>query len=66
MSGIEEIEQAILELGSKDLQEFREWFLRLDSEDWDDQLKEDVAAGRLNAVVEEALAEHSNGRSRPL
>jgi DNA-binding PadR family transcriptional regulator len=66
MSGIEEIEQAILELGSKDLQKFREWFLRLDSEVWDDQLEEDVAAGRLDAVVEEALAEHSNGRTRPL
>ena len=66
MSGVDEIEQAVRDLGPEDLQEFREWFARFDAEVWDKRLEEDSSAGRLDDLVEQAVAEHAAGRTRPL
>lgn len=66
MSNVEEIERAVSELGSEDLRRFREWFAEFDAELWDRQIERDVRAGRLDALVEEARAEHRSGRTRPL
>ena len=66
MSRVDELEQAVRELSSQDLRQFREWFVEFDAELWDRQLERDVAAGRLDRLVNEARAEHREGRSRPL
>jgi hypothetical protein len=66
MSSVEEIEQAVSELTPDDLRRFREWFAEFDAELWDRQIERDVAAGRLDALIEEARAEHRSGRTRPL
>ena len=66
MSKVEEIEQAVSQLDREQLAAFRRWFLEFDAELWDRQLDEDVAAGRLDKLGEEALAEHRQGRTRPL
>jgi BioD-like phosphotransacetylase family protein len=66
MSNIEEIERAVSSLSSEELSEFRAWFLEFDAEVWDQQLEEDVPAGRLDHLAEEVLAEYRAGRTRPL
>lgn len=66
MSRVEELEKAVSELPPDDLRRFRVWFAEFDSALWDRQLQVDSDAGRLDALVEEALAEHKSGQSRPL
>ena len=62
MSTIAEIEDAVRRLSPDDLAVFREWFLQLDAEAWDRQIEEDVAAGRLDSLAEEALEDLRQGR----
>lgn len=66
MSSIQEIERAVSDLSPEDLSRFRAWFLKYDAEVWDREFEEDVAAGRLDALAEEALADMRAGRTRPL
>lgn len=66
MSRVEEVERAVRDLSPQDLRQFREWFQRFEDELWDRQIERDVAAGRLDALGEEALAELREGRTRPL
>lgn len=66
MSTIHEIEDAVSNLSSEELSRFREWFFEFDARVWDRRLEADVAAGRLNELADEALAEHRAGRTRPL
>jgi len=62
MSTIAEIEDAVRRLSPEDLAAFREWFVRLDAEAWDRQIGEDIAAGRLDSLAEEALEDLKAGR----
>jgi len=55
MSRIEEIEEAILKLSTHELARLREWFAELDAAAWDRQIAADAAAGRLDALAEEAI-----------
>ncbi len=66
MSKVEEIEAAVQKLSKSDLATFRVWFLEFDAEAWDRQFEEDVAAGRLDRVAEEALTDLREGRTTPL
>jgi len=62
MGTIEEIEDAVRGLSSKELAAFRAWFAEFDAAAWDPQIEEDVAAGRLDALAEEALYDLRQGR----
>ena len=62
MSTIAEIEDAVRRLSPDDLTAFREWFVQLDMEAWDRQIEEDVVAGRLDSLAEEALEDLTQGR----
>ena len=66
MSSVKEIEEAILKLSDADLEAFREWFAEVDAAAWDRQIEEDVAAGRLDALADEALKDHRSGHSTDL
>ena len=66
MSIVEDLERTVRELNREQLASFRRWFLEFDAEAWDHQLEEDVAAGRLDELGEEALADLREGRTRPL
>ena len=61
MSKVEEIERAIQQLSSDDLSEFRAWFATFDAEVWDREFDEDVQAGRLDALAQEALDDWHGG-----
>jgi len=62
MSTLEEIDDAVRWLSSKELAAFRAWFAQLEPAAWDRQIKEDVAAGRLDALADEALDDLREGR----
>lgn len=54
MSALPEIEDAIRRLTDEERTAFRAWFAEFDAAEWDRQLDDDVAAGRLNWLIEEA------------
>jgi len=62
MSTLEQIMDAVRGLSPKELAAFRAWFAQLDAAAWDRQMEEDVAAGRLDALAEEALNDLRGGR----
>ena len=57
MSGVSDIEKAIKELPPGELEKFRAWFTEFNAAEWDRRLAEDVAAGRLDSLAEEAVAD---------
>jgi len=66
MTTIQAIEQAIQQLPAQELAEFRRWFTKFDEAVWDAQIEADAAAGKLDALAAEALAEYGNGKAREL
>jgi hypothetical protein len=66
MSKVENIEQEVRELSPSELAAFRRWFLEFDAQAWDRQIEEDVRAGKLDKLADEALAAHRAGKSTPL
>jgi len=56
MSKVENIEREIQKLTPSELEAFRRWFREYDSDEWDRQIEEDVRAGKLDKLAEEALA----------
>ena len=57
MSTVKDIEEAVLTLSTTELAAFREWFAEFDAEAWDRQIERDAAAGRLDALADEAIAD---------
>jgi len=62
MSTIEEIEAAVRRLSAQELDAFRAWFAEFDAAAWDRQIERDIAAGRLDALADEALDDLRQGR----
>lgn len=46
--------------------EFRRLFAKFDTDAWDVQIEADAAAGKFDALVREALAEHKAGKTREI
>ena len=63
---LDDLENAVAGLSSEELAQFRAWFLEFDSAQWDRQIEEDAAAGRLDALADEALREHESGKTSDL
>ncbi|NHQ59868.1 hypothetical protein G9409_04575 [Chlorobium sp. BLA1] len=63
MTSIQYLEKQIKQLTPTERQEFREWFLEWDANDWDRQIERDAQAGKLDAFAAEALAEYNAGKS---
>ena len=66
MSTIQEIENAVRNLSPDDLGAFRLWFAEFDADIWDRQFEQDVAAGRLDKLADEALKDVREGRCTDL
>ncbi len=62
MSTAEEIESAVSGLPAEELRRFRQWFQQFDADSWDKQWEEDVAAGRLDRLADEAIQDFRAGR----
>jgi hypothetical protein len=66
MSTVERIEAEILKLSPKELTQLTDWVLALDEQAWDEQIEQDIAAGKLDFLAQEALAEWEVGNCRTL
>jgi hypothetical protein len=66
MGTVLEIESAISKLSREELSALRSWFKEFDAEAWDKQFEEDVKAGRLDAMADEALQDLREGRCTDL
>jgi hypothetical protein len=62
MGSVREIEEAVLGLSEAELAAFRTWFAEYDAAAWDRRIEDDVAAGRLDALADEALDDLRAGR----
>jgi hypothetical protein len=66
MSEIEQLEQKIENLSPQDLAKFRAWFAEFDARAWDAQIEADAKAGKLDGLINEALADYKAGETRKL
>ena len=66
MTRLQRIEKEVSELTPAELDSFRGWFEKFDAVRWDEQLTQDAAAGTLDDLAEQALADHRAGRTKTL
>lgn len=66
MGAIEKLELLVKSLSPEELAKFRAWFAEFDAELWDRQIEADTAAGKLDRLIDESMAEHRANKSRPL
>jgi hypothetical protein len=65
MSELEIIESQVERLDAKSFAAFRTWFIEYEHARWDQQLEEDSHAGKLDSLINEAVAEYKAGHSTP-
>lgn len=63
MTSLETAEELVTKLSPEELSKFRRWFAEFDGEAWDSQMDADAAAGRLDKLAQEALAEYQAGKA---
>ena len=66
MSSIEQIKTAILSLAPSEFQRLRQWIFDVDYQRWDEQIERDIAEGKLDALIEEAISEFKAGQCREI
>ena len=66
MGAVEKLELLIKSLSPEELAQFREWFADFDAQIWDRQIQSDTAAGKLDRLIEESMADHRANKTRPL
>jgi hypothetical protein len=65
-ASIEIIEEQIAELDNVSFSKLRDWFVEFDQSRWDKQIEADSNAGKLDFLINAALAEHQAGKTRDL
>ena len=66
MNALEKLAELIETLSPEELKKFRAWFAKFDARLWDAQIEADAEAGKRDALVTEALAEHKAGKTHEL
>ena len=66
MTGVTELQKAILDLSEIEYTELRRWLRDQDWERWEREFDEDVRAGRLDALAADALNAKAKGDVRAL
>lgn len=66
MTQVEQIQSEIEALSQEDFVRLREWFAEKDWLLWDKQLEVDIADGKLDFLLEEAMAAKSQGQLQDL
>lgn len=64
MTKLEQIEKNVIDLEPEDFKAFAEWFEALQTARWDEQIEADVDAGKLDQLVDRALADFHQERQR--
>ncbi len=66
VTNVEAIEREVEKLTREELSAFRDWFLEHDWREWDRELRQDVADGKLDRFASEVLAEHGRGETKEI
>jgi len=66
MSEVEQLAQRIENLSPQGLAKFRAWFEEFDGRVWDAQIEADAKAGKVDGLINEALADYKAGKAREL
>ena len=66
MTKLELLEEEIKKLSPGELAQLRDWLLELDAQQWDRQIDQDAASGKLDKLFEKSLADHRAGKSREI
>jgi hypothetical protein len=66
MMTVQEIEHAVSQLSKDDFTQFRVWFEAFEAELWDTQFEQDVKAGRLDRLANQAIADFQAGKCTEL
>jgi hypothetical protein len=63
---VDELQAAISQLSSEELDRFSHWFEEFLADQWDRQIEADILAGRLDSAGERADKDFEAGRCTPL
>lgn len=63
---VQDLETAVSSLSREELSSFHRWYEEFIADAWDQQIEEDIKAGRLDHLVDEADREFEAGRCTPL
>lgn len=63
---VEQIQVEIEALPRNDFIRLRKWFIERDWEKWDQQMEADVASGKLDFLVDQAMGAKSQSKLREL
>ena len=66
MDKIAAIEKEVESLSPDELATFRQWFLEFDALVWDREIERDVRAGKLDALIDEAIDAKKSGKCTEL
>jgi hypothetical protein len=66
MTTVQIIEDQIQNLDNQSFAMLRNWFVEYEHSRWDRQIATDSEAGKLDFLIDEALAEHRAGKTKPL
>lgn len=66
MTKVEELENEVVRLSRDEFAIFRDWFRKYDSDQWDQEIEEDISAGRLDSLAAEAVAAYKAGKTKEL
>ena len=65
MSTVQEIERAIEQLPREEAFLLADWISSRFSKEWDQEIEEDIKAGRLDHLAQEAVSEFRAGQTSP-
>jgi hypothetical protein len=63
---IKSLENRIEKLDNDSFSTLRDWFIEFDQARWDKKIEADSNAGKLDFLINTALAEHQAGKTRDL
>jgi hypothetical protein len=63
---VQEIESAIAQLPRAQVAELAAWFEQFHAQLWDNQIEQDLRAGRLDSLLEETARDLDSSRCEPL
>jgi 5-methylcytosine-specific restriction protein A len=63
---VEVLEKQITELDNESFSKLRDWFIEFEQSRWEKQIEADSNAGKLDFLIDAALAEHQAGKTRNL
>jgi hypothetical protein len=63
---VQDLESAVSSLSREELSAFHRWFEEFIADAWDQQIEEDIKAGKLDHLVAEADREFEDGHCTPL